>query len=243
MNTTMVFAHRGSAGTHPENTMLSFREAERVGADGIELDIQLTKDNQIVVIHDETIDRTTNGKGFVKDYTVMKLKQFNASFSFTSKWGESSIPTLEEVLQWMQGNRLRLIIELKNTRFLYPGMEEKAITMVRKYSMQDRVILTSFNHYSLVYCTQLSPDIETAPLYRDGLFMPWIYAQSIRAGSIHPSIKVAPDNIIKMAMDAGIKVRPYTINDANQMKALFDIGCSGIITDYPKKAIDLRKKL
>ncbi|WP_108670856.1 glycerophosphodiester phosphodiesterase [Peribacillus acanthi] len=241
MDTTMIFAHRGSAGTHPENTMISFQEAARVGADGIELDIQLTKDNQLVVIHDETIDRTTNGKGFVKDYTLNELKQFNASFSFTSKWGKTSIPTLEEVLQWMQGNSLQLIIELKNTRFPYPGMEEKAIALVRKYSMQDRVTWSSFNHYSLVYCYRLSPDVETAPLYRDGLFMPWIYAQSIMAKAIHPSIKAAPNDIIKKGMESGIKVRPYTINEEKQMKALYDIKCSGIITDFPKKAIDLRK--
>jgi glycerophosphoryl diester phosphodiesterase len=241
MNTTKIFAHRGSAGTHPENTMISFQEAERVGADGIEIDIQFSKDNHIVVIHDETIDRTTNGKGFVKNYTLQELKRFNASFSFTSKWGKSSVPTLEEVLQWMKGNSIRLIIELKNTRFPYPGMEEKAIDMVRKYSMQDRVCFTSFNHYSLVNCYRISPDIETAPLYRDGIFMPWIYAQSIRAGAIHPSIKAVPYDIIKLTIAAGIQVRPYTINDAKQMKELYDINCSGIITDFPKKAIDLRK--
>ena len=241
--TTQIFAHRGAAGTFPENTMVAFKEAERVGADGIELDVQLTKDGKVVVIHDEQLDRTTNQKGLVMDYTLKELKQFDASYKYGKKTGFVEIPTLEEVLTWLQGNSMLLNIELKNSVILYPGLEEKVINLVKQYNMQDRVIFSSFNHYSIVHCYQLAPMIETAPLYRDGLYMPWVYAKAIQAKAIHPNIKAAPNMIITSAMNEGIAVRPYTINNEEQMTNLFSINCSSFFTDYPEKAIQLKQKL
>nr|WP_232423526.1 MULTISPECIES: glycerophosphodiester phosphodiesterase [Bacillus] len=243
MITTQIFAHRGAAGTFPENTMVAFKEAERVGADGIELDVQLTKDGKVVVIHDEQLDRTTNQKGLVMDYTLKELKQFDASYKYGKKTGFVEIPTLEEVLTWLQGNSMLLNIELKNSVILYPGLEEKVINLVKQYNMQDRVIFSSFNHYSIVHCYQLAPMIETAPLYRDGLYMPWVYAKAIQAKAIHPNIKAAPNMIITSAMNEGIAVRPYTINNEEQMTNLFSINCSSFFTDYPEKAIQLKQKL
>lgn len=243
MTFTQIFAHRGSAGTHPENTMISFMEAARVGADGIELDVQLTKDGEVVVIHDETVDRTTNGKGYVKDYLLQELKKLDSSHKFSKQFGVTNIPTLKEVLEWMQGNSLLLNIELKNSVFFYPGLEEKTIALVRAYGMENRVIISSFNHYSIVHCYRLAPEIETAPLYRDGLYMPWVYAESIQSKAIHPSIKAAPDAIIKSSIQAGIAVRPYTINEESKMKSLYSLGCSAIITDYPEKAILIKRKI
>ncbi|WP_042346092.1 glycerophosphodiester phosphodiesterase [Bacillus massiliigorillae] len=242
MITTKVFAHRGSAGTHPENTMISFLEAEKVGADGIELDVQLSKDGEVVVIHDEQLDRTTNGKGNVKDYTLQELKSLDASYKFPQSNTSVQIPTLEEVFIMLLNNSMILNIELKNSVFLYPGLEEKVISLIKQYNLQDRIILSSFNHYSLVYCYRLAPDIETAPLYRDGLYMPWVYAKAIHAKAIHPSIKAAPNEIIKASMAAGVAVRPYTINSEEQMRMLFKINCSAIFTDYPQKAISLKNK-
>lgn len=242
MITTQVFAHRGSAGTHPENTMISFLEAERVGADGIELDVQLSKDGEIVVIHDEQLNRTTNGKGNVKDYTLLELKSLDASYKFPQKKTSVQIPTLEEVFNMLLNNSMILNIELKNSVFMYPGLEEKVIELIYQYKLQNRIILSSFNHYSLVYCYRLAPDIETAPLYRDGLYMPWVYAKAIHARAIHPSIKAAPNEIIKASMSADIAVRPYTINSENLMRSLFRINCSAIFTDYPEKAIRLKEK-
>ncbi|WP_110927492.1 glycerophosphodiester phosphodiesterase [Bacillus massiliglaciei] len=235
---TQIFAHRGASGNYPENTMLAFQEAERAGADGIELDVQLSKDGEAVVIHDEKLGRTTNGRGYVKDYTYTQLKKLNAAKLF----GKSeTIPSLEDVFCWMSGNELLCIIELKNTQFLYPGIEEKVISLIREYGMEERVILTSFNHYSMVYCHRLAPEVETSILYRDGLFMPWIYAKAIQAKSIHPNILAAPEVIILSSIEQGIQVRPYLINKESEMKRLFSIKCSAIITDYPKKAVSVRK--
>jgi len=236
-----IFAHRGAAGTYPENTMVSFYEANRSGADGIELDVQLSKDGIPVVIHDETLNRTTNGSGFVKDQTMVEMKKLNAGYKFGNHGKVTPIPTLQEVLEWVQHTDLYCNIELKNGVFLYPGLEEKVIQLVRGYGLEERVILSSFNHYSLVYAWRLAPEIETAPLYRDGLYMPWVYASSIGSRGIHPSIHSVPDVLIIEAMTYGIQVRPYTVNGEEDIKRLLSINCSAIITDFPERAVGIRE--
>jgi glycerophosphoryl diester phosphodiesterase len=237
---TQVFAHRGYAAAFAENTMIAFKEAEKAGADGIELDVQLTKDGELVVIHDEKLNRTTNGNGFVKDFSYKEISTLNANKSGGTK---EPIPLLKDVLKWMQGNRLICNIELKNGFFPYEGMEEKVIKLVRGYGLEERIIFSSFNHYSIVYCYRLAPEIEVAPLYSGRIFMPWIYAKSIQAKAIHPNYKGLTNDIIRKSIENGISVRPYTINNEKDMKNLFTLNCSAIITDDPVKALKLRENI
>ncbi|WP_243524297.1 glycerophosphodiester phosphodiesterase [Bacillus pseudomycoides] len=233
---TLVFAHRGAAGTYPENTMISFEAAESFRADGIELDVQFTKDKKIVVIHDETVNRTTNGKGAVRKYVYEDLRKLDASHKFSEKVGFCRIPLLEEVLEWLQSNSLLLNIELKNNKISYRGLEEEVITLVRKFALEDRIILSSFNHYSMKMCHMMAPDIQTAILYREGLHSPWAYAQKMGATAIHPNYRYLPDAIAELTMECGVDVRPYTINDETVMRKYFDMNISAIITDYPETA-------
>ncbi|WML45234.1 glycerophosphodiester phosphodiesterase [Neobacillus sp. PS3-40] len=237
---TQIFAHRGYSLAFPENTMTSFLEAEKVGADGIELDVQLTKDGEIVVIHDEKVDRTTSGTGFVKDFTFKEIRNLNANKIGAKK---EPIPSLIEVFEWMKSNNLICNIELKNGKIPYKGMEEKIIQLIRTYQLSDRIILSSFNHYSIVYSYRLAPEIETAPLYSEGLYMPWIYAQSICSKGIHPNVATLTDAMIKTSMQYGISVRPYTVNKIEDMERLFKINCSAIITDDPIKALKIKSKI
>ncbi|QED48567.1 glycerophosphodiester phosphodiesterase [Cytobacillus dafuensis] len=239
---TLIFAHRGYSHLFPENTMKAFKEAEYAGSDGIELDVQLTKDGEIVVIHDEKVDRTTNGKGFVKDFTFNELRKLDASYPKKTFLKKEPIPSLYEVLEWMKTNHIICNIELKNGIFPYEGMEEKVIALIRAYNMTDRVVLSSFNHYSIVNCYRMAPEIETAPLFSEGLYMPWIYAESIGAKSIHPKYTIAKTELIKASMEYGIAVRPYTVNKENTMHRLFSAGCSAFITDDPVKAIKIREQ-
>ncbi|MFD1736386.1 glycerophosphodiester phosphodiesterase [Bacillus salitolerans] len=238
---TQIFGHRGSAGTHPENTMMSFQEAERVGADGIELDVQLSKDGEMVIIHDEKVDRTTDGKGWVKDLTLKELRQLDASYKFSYN-ERCIIPSLEELFSWASPNSLLINVELKNTVVLYEGLEEKVIQLIRNYHMENRVIISSFNHYSLVKCRNIAPDIEIGALYSDGLFEPWHYATRIGAGALHPNYKAAPPEIISQSQLNGIKMRPYTVNKVEDMKKLFSVNCSGFFTDFPERAVLLKPK-
>jgi glycerophosphoryl diester phosphodiesterase len=236
---TQIFAHRGYSAVYAENTMNAFIAAERAGADGLELDVQLTKDGEVVVIHDEKVDRTTSGSGFVKNFTFNELRKFNANKKGVKK---EPIPSLIEVLEWMQSNQLICNIELKNNLFPYEGMEDKVIQLVRKYNLMDRIIISSFNHYSIVLCYRTAPEIETAPLFNERIYMPWVYAQSIRAKGIHPKLASLSDEIINGAMENGVAVRPYTVNKEADIDRLLRINCSALITDDPVKALKMRKQ-
>jgi len=233
---TKIFAHRGSAGTHPENTMIAFQEALRSGADGIELDVQMSKDGKIVVIHDERIDRTTNGIGWVKDYTYRQLRQFDASYKFAGKYGICPIPSLEEVLSWAKDTSLLLNIELKNGLIHYSGLEQKVIQMVQKWGMERRVILSSFNHMSMALCHQIAPYIETALLYMETMQQPWHYIRVMGASGLHPSYATVTESFVQEAHRHRIAVRPFTVNKETMMRKMCDYKVDAIITDYPEKA-------
>lgn len=239
---TNIFGHRGSAGTHPENTMISFQEAERVGAEGIELDVHLSSDKEIIVIHDETLDRTTTGAGLVKDHTIKEIRTLDASYKFPD-YGVCKVPLLKEVFSWASSNSIMINVELKNTSIQYEGLEEKVIELVKQYHFEDRVIISSFNHYSLVHCHKLAPEIQLGVLYGEKLFEPWLYAQRIGATAIHPNYKAVPNHIISLAQQNGIEVRPYTVNKQRDIDRLLAIKCNALITDYPEKAIELRGKI
>ncbi|WP_141431735.1 glycerophosphodiester phosphodiesterase [Bacillus sp. 03113] len=239
---TQIFAHRGFSAAYPENTMKAFIEAEKAGADGIELDVQLTKDQELVVIHDEKVDRTTNGSGYVKDFTLKELRKLDTSFSRKIFAKKGPIPTLQEVFEWLSNNRMICNVELKNNRLPYEGMEEKVIDMIRRFQLTDRIVISSFNHYSIVYSYRIDPTIETAPLFSERLYMPWVYANSIRSKGIHPKYLSLTDEIIVESIKNGIAVRPYTVNKDADMRRLFALNCSAIITDDPVKALRIKQQ-
>jgi glycerophosphoryl diester phosphodiesterase len=237
---TQIYAHRGYSAAYPENTMKAFIEAEKAGADGLEIDVQLTKDGEVVIIHDEKVNRTTNGIGFVKDLSFKELRKLDASYNNKKWFSKEPVPSLIELFEWLSTNKLMCNVELKNGIFPYKGMEEKVISLIRNYKLEGRIIISSFNHYSLVHSYRLAPDIETAPLYSDGLFMPWVYAQSIGSKGMHPKLIAAPNEIIIGAIENGIAVRPYTVNKEIDMERLVTIGCSAFITDDPVKGLEVR---
>ncbi len=155
-----IWAHRGCSQIYPENTMLSFSKAAKIeGLTGIELDIQLTKDNRIVVCHDEKVDRTTDGIGEVRNYTLKELKKLRID---AGNGTYEKIPTIEEVLDLLENrmmNGLKLNIELKNSRIPYDGMEEKIIELIHGRNLQKNVVYSSFNALSLQKIREL--DVET----------------------------------------------------------------------------------
>ena len=147
MNYVKVFAHRGASAYAPENTLAAFRLAEEQGADGIELDVQLTKDGQVVVIHDENIDRTGTGTGAVRDYTLEELRKLSFHNHMEAYEGEK-IPTLEEVLTFVKQGRMEVNIELKTGVYWYPEIEKKTIEIVKKAGMEERVIYVFHRKYT-----------------------------------------------------------------------------------------------
>ena len=145
---TAIWAHRGASAYAPENTIPAIQQAIEMGADGVELDVQRTIDGQLVVIHDETINRTSNGFGRVADLTLEQLRLCNFSNGFVGH-RKVQIPTLREVLELLEPTRLRINIELKNNIELYPGMENDALTIVQEAGMLHRMLFSSFNHFAL----------------------------------------------------------------------------------------------
>lgn len=241
---SLIIAHRGFSSAFPENTMKAFKEAERAGANGLELDVQMSKDGELVVIHDENLDRTTGGKGYVRDLTAAELRKLDARYKFKHTLVKKEpIPFLKDVLEWVSGTSLICNIELKNGTFPYPGMEDKVITLIRELGLEKRIILSSFNHYSVVHVNRYAPDIETAPILAEGIFMPWVYAQSILAEGFHPHYRFARNDIIQNSLEQNIAVRAYTVNKESEIQRLIKANCSAIITDDPAKAKRIREDL
>lgn len=237
--TPIIIAHRGASKDAPENTMSAFRLAFEQGADGIELDVQRTADRKLVVIHDETLERTTDGKGLVASKTYKELTALNAAASFGDGERVEKIPLLEEVLAWIATTPLYLNIELKNGILPYEGMEEEVIEMVRAYRLSDRVTLSSFNHYSIALMSALAPEMELGILYIAGLYRPWDYAKSIGALALHPYYYNAVPEIVKGAKEAGVKIRPWTVDGDEDLLKMIRLDVDGVITNEPAKMKEL----
>ncbi|MGY2645760.1 glycerophosphodiester phosphodiesterase [Bacillus inaquosorum] len=240
---TKIFAHRGASGQFPENTMLAFEKGIEAGAHGIELDVQLTKDGRIVVIHDERLDRTTSLKGFVKDTAYDVIMTANAAAGHDQTYSDIKVPLLEDVLSWAEKKNFLINIELKNSVIRYEGMEEKVLEAVKRFNIEERVILSTFNHESLALCARLAPHIERAALTSDVLYQADRYITSIPASGYHPKLNspATADKVLKKMRNSSIKVRPYTVNRPEDMKRLFEAGADGIFTDFPAKALALLK--
>lgn len=235
---TLIFAHRGYSKEYPENTMRSFGMAEQFGADGIELDVHLCNDNIPVVIHDETVNRTTNGRGFIRDFTIEELKRMKIR-----NGQNEQIPTLEEVLRWICTTNLFVNIELKTDKIRYFGIENIVLELITKYNLLDRVVISSFNSDSLFKVHQICRTIETAYLYDFYFDNPYVLAQMTGASSLHPKSSTIRSEMIDACQKRGIPIRPYTVNKVDDMKRLFQVNSAGIITDNPPLAYKIRSEI
>lgn len=178
MERTLVWGHRGASGYAPENTMTAFEKAVELGADGIELDVQLTKDGELVVIHDETIDRVSDGSGWVKDFTYAKLIKHNFNRTHT-EYEHAQIPILEEVYALIKPTDLTINVEIKTGVVFYPEIEERVLDLTERMGLMERVIFSSFNHYSIQKIKEINPQAKTGMLYEDGIVNPVSYASYV----------------------------------------------------------------
>ncbi|MHA6480482.1 glycerophosphodiester phosphodiesterase [Paenibacillus sp. strain BS8-2] len=239
MNNLINFAHRGASKYCPENTMAAFVHAVSLGATGIETDIQRTKDGKLICIHDESLFRTTGLNQLVNDTEFEVLSQLDAGGWFDASYTGQRIPTLDQLLQLAVEHDLYLNLELKNGIVLYPGMEAEIIEAVRTAGLAHRVVLSSFNHYSLALCKHLAPDIRTGILYMEGLYRPWIYAATLQADALHAYHHAVLPEWVQEAQEHGIVYHPFTVNDEAEMSRLIEARVAGIITDYPDRLRDL----
>lgn len=228
-----VFAHRGFSGKYPENTLLAFRKAMEAECDGIELDVHLAKDGSLIIMHDEKLDRTTNGTGLLCEHTLDELRQFDASAVMPGKFPFEPIPTLAEYFELVKDTPVITNIELKNSVIWYEGMEEKVIEMVRAYHLEDRVIFSSFNHESIALCKRLAPEIPCGFLYDCWLIHSGAYAKTNGVEYLHPSLYSLNDTVIDEIAQDGVGLNVWTVNEESGMRYLAQKQVNGIITNHP----------
>ena len=230
-----IFAHRGFSGYYPENTMLAFQKvAEETVADGIELDIQLTKDGEIVIMHDEMLDRTTNGSGWLKDHTLEELKMLDVGVNVKGFFPRQTIPTLREYFTWLKTTKLITNIELKTSYFEYEGIEEKLIAMVKEFGLEDQIWYSSFNHYTVARIKKLMPEAKCGLLTDTWLMNIGEYAASQGAASVNARTYFCAKEGVAADLHAhNIALQAWTPNDAEMMQELVDAGVDVLITNYP----------
>ena len=230
-----LFAHRGNSGEAPENTLASFRQALEVGADGVEFDVQLSRDGIPVVIHDERLERTTTGKGWVRDHTLAELKALDAGRWFNPSCAGERIPTLQEVLALVRGTPVRINIELKTNRIAYPGLAQQVVETVQRLGLGPRVHLSSFNHKSLQEARALAPHLEYAAVVYEQLVQPWAYARQWQFQALHPSLAAVDEEVVRGCHDAGLKVRVWTVDDPQDYARMKSMGVDAVISNHPRR--------
>ena len=229
----MVIAHRGGKVWAPENTMAAFRKSLELEVGGIELDIHKCKSGELVVIHDETIDRTTDGKGLIKDLTYQELKKYSAGKWFDPKFKNEKIPLLNDVLSLIDG-KTHLFIEVKNAPVKYPGLEDDLINLLKNYKHKKMITVISFDHEFLREFHKKAPEYKTA--FLDVAIVSDIgrYARSIGASGWNPGFGEIRADAVRRAHEEGLKVNPWTVNGKKAWKEALSMGVDGIITDDPQ---------
>lgn len=228
-----IFAHRGYSKKYPENTCIAFQKAANLDIFGVEFDVQQTADQQLVVIHDETIDRTSTGTGFVKDMTLAELEKYDYGRWFGEQFAGEKIPTLRDVLTIFTETQHVLNIEIKSDIFEYEGIEQLIAQEIDAFGMHERVIVSSFNHESIQRFYQSQPTIQTGALFASLVTNIEHYLKTLPSDALHIWYFHAYRKIIQDALANGVTVRAFTVNDVAIAKELQSLGVEAIFTDDP----------
>ncbi len=227
----IYFAHRGLSEIYPENTILSFDKAMTAGAEAVEFDVHKTKDGELVVIHDEDIKRTFNGSGLIKDFTLAELKNFKCKNPEFENSKLCKLPTLNEVLEILKSGNLFINIELKTDLIHYNNIEADVLATIKKYNLQNKVLISSFNPQSLEILRELDDLIKLGVLFGDNKMTMLDFALKVNAYSINPDVYLVDQALINFAHDNELKVFSYTVNKPSVASNLEKLGCDGIFTD------------
>lgn len=233
---TKIIAHRGASKYAPENTLPAFELAYKMKADGIETDVQLTRDNVPILIHDEQLKRTTNGNGWIKDYTYEEIKEFDAGSWFSKEFNNNPILSLEEFLQWVQFKPISLHIELKNNKIEYKDIENMVFEMIEHYKLLDRTTLSTFNPESVKRLKSKNTKIEVALLTSKKSSNLIFDAKELGANALHVKYRLLNPSLSIESRKQNIPLRIYTVNSFRPIKKCIDLKCDSIFTDVPDKA-------
>jgi glycerophosphoryl diester phosphodiesterase len=238
----VIFAHRGACAHAPENTIASFELALAQQADAIELDVKLSSDGVVIVHHDPTVDRTTDGKGRIKDLTLAELKKLDAGSFFSEKFKGERIPTLEEVFESV-GKRTFINVELTNYKTPRDHLVETVCMLVKKHQMQKRVIFSSFFASNLSKAGSYLPEAPRGLLALNGFLGAWARSFGFTFGkyqALHPYLSDTTQQEVSRVHQLKRRIHVWTVNKAEDMRRLFGWGVDGIFTDDPQLAIQVR---
>ena len=229
-----IIAHRGSSGNAPENTAASMNMAVESGCDGIETDLQLTKDKKVVVFHDWNVNRTTDGTGNIKDLTFEELSKLDNGSWFDEKFKGERIIKLEELLDIVPED-ITLNLELKSIGDDFRGLEEEVIKILNTKKRKNNIIISSFNHKVLENVRKLDKDIKLGILYEGYLLNLGKYIENLNLDiySVHPSCNYINQELVDEVHDLGLKLYAWTVNDKETVVRLEEYGIDGVITNYP----------
>ena len=223
--------------------MLAFRKAIEIGADGIELDVHLSKDGQVMIIHDEALKRTTGLDGVISDYTREELEKISAGKTKNDEFGFTPIPSLEEYLAFMAEHKDKFTnIELKTAPVYYPEIEEKTLELVRKFDLEKNIIYSSFNWLSIERMQRLGTISETGLLFSGmKLYNQAHIIKSLGINYFHPDFNDLTDEIVKSYLDNKVGLNVWTVNEIEDMKVCLSWDIDGLITNFPDRAISIAR--
>ncbi|WP_078552542.1 glycerophosphodiester phosphodiesterase [Bacillus alkalicellulosilyticus] len=237
---TKIFAHRGFSSAFPENTMAAFKAAEKLGVDGLELDVQLTKDNIPVIIHDDKLNRTTSGSGYVRDTKYANVKQLSAGQWFGEQFANETVPSLREFIEWVSDTNLTVNLELKGQAKERIVLLEAVMKEVLDFKIESNVILSSFDHQVIVEAKQRYPFMKVGVIVVAHLVYPEKYISSLGFDcDYHFYHHLMTVEEVQSVVEKGIKVRPYTVNNEQKVREMIKIGVDGIFTDHPDMALSI----
>lgn len=232
---TKNFAHRGYSGSYPENTMLAFEQAYEAGADGIELDVRLTKDKKVVIFHDEYVDRLTEGRGKVNSFTLKELQAFKVNDPLLSDSKAQTIPTLAEYLKWVKDKPLLTNIELKMKDETDRELEDQVAEVIHEAGIQKRLIVSSFFHERLARFASRLPSVQTALLVPHFDEQVVEDATHLQVDFIHLKKDSVTEEVVQAAHKNGKAISTWTINEPEELKKLNPLLLFAIITDFPNR--------
>ena len=237
MASPLVIAHRGARDVAPENTLAAFEAAIAATADGIELDVQACATGEIVVLHDASVDRTTNGSGALGAMSFSAVRSLDAGRWFADRFAGERIPTLDEALELAKGN-LMVNVEIKSVRWRDSTLAREVARIVRAHSMTDDVLISSFNPAALYHIHRAAPSLSRALLYSPRPAQPFRQAWARRLlalDALHPQYTLVDEAAVRHAHEVGCRVNAWTVNEQEDMLRMIALGVDGIITDHPAR--------
>lgn len=239
-----IFAHRGASERAPENTLPAFELACGLGADAFELDVHLTADGEIVVIHDDTVDRTSNGTGRVREMTYEELSALDFSYGKPG-YADVRLPLLADVLQLARRNGVCVNAEIKEySPSGSPELIRRLLELEKSCGMSGRILYSSFDHYLLRELKRVSAEAPAAVLYANGLVDVWDYAEKLHAQAVHPFFACLSDPaLVPECHIRHLMVHPWTVNREEDLEAAFRAGVDGVITNRPDLAKRVRDRI